>query len=352
MTEFFLQYGLFAAKFITVIAVFVLAIGFILSAAAARNSRSRENLEITNVNEKLEDLKESIQSEILSKDELKALNKERKQQDKKDRKEEKARLKSGETEPSKPRLFVIRFDGDMHASEVENLRDSITTILTVAKHPDEVLVIVESSGGVVHNYGLAASQLVRVKQHGIRLTISVDLVAASGGYMMACVGDEIIAAPFAVLGSIGVLAEVPNFHKLLKRFDVDIEHHTAGEYKTTLTMLGKNTDKGREKFQEELEEVHVLFKNFVSENRPILDINKIATGEAWYGSQALELKLVDKLQTSDDFLVEKSANSDVFEVSFSVNESIRDKINAMISKSVSTIIDQLCYKLSRKNVQL
>ncbi len=349
MADFFFQYGLFAAKFITVIALIVVGIGLIVSIAAARGSKSRETLEIENINDKLEDYKSAIEAEILSKEEYKALQKERKQQEKKERKEEKARAKSGETEPIRPRLFVVRFEGDMHASEVENLRDSITTILSIVKPSDEILVIVESSGGIVHNYGLAASQLVRVRQHGVRLTIAVDLVAASGGYMMACVADEIIAAPFAVLGSIGVLAELPNFNKFLKRFDIDIEHHTAGEYKTTLTMLGKNTDKGREKFQEELEEVHTLFKTFVAQNRPVVDISKIATGEAWYGSQALELKLVDRLMTSDDYIVQKSANSDIYEISFQVHETLKDKISAMLYKSVYKAMENIWYKMSNKH---
>lgn len=348
MAEFFFEYGLFAAKVFTFLGLIVLAFGVILSLTAGRNQKSRETLEIENINDKLEDYKNAIESEVLTKEEFKALSKERKKQDKQEKRKQKNRLKLGETEPERSRLFVIKFDGDMHASEVENLRDSITTILSIAKSPDEILVIVESSGGLVHNYGLAASQLVRIKQHGIRLTISVDLVAASGGYMMACVGDEIIAAPFALLGSIGVLAEVPNFNRFLKRFDVDIEHHTAGQYKTTLTMLGKNTDKGREKFQEELEEVHVLFKKFVSENRPILDINKVATGEAWYGTQAQELKLVDRLMTSDDFIVDKSENCDVFEVSFQVNESLRDKLTAMLYKSTSVALERLWFKFTRK----
>ena len=108
-------------------------------------------------------------------------------------------------------------------------------------------------------YGLAASQMQRIRDKKLKLTVCVDKVAASGGYMMAVVADKIIAAPFAVLGSIGVLAQVPNFHRLLKKHDVDFEMLTAGKYKRTLTMFGENTDKGREKFQEDIEDTHVLF---------------------------------------------------------------------------------------------
>lgn len=348
MAEFFIEYGLFAAKLITFVALAVIGIGLIISIAAGKTSKERESLEIENINDKLEDLKDQIEASVLTKEEYKAALKKRKKEERQERKERKQRFKAGEEEPYKPRLFIIRFDGDMHASEVENLRESITTILTIAKEIDEVLLVMESSGGIVHNYGLAASQLERIKAKKIKLTVAVDLVAASGGYMMACVANQILAAPFALIGSIGVLAEVPNFNGLLKKHDVEIEHHTAGEYKTTLTMLAKNTDKGRKKFQEEIQEVHDLFKEFVSMNRPKLDIAKIATGEAWYGVKALELALVDEIKTSDDYIVEKSEQLDIFEVSIQVNEGLKDKLHALLYKSTSAVLEKLFYKFSNK----
>lgn len=348
MADFFIQYGLFAAKIVTLVGVIVIGFGLIIAIAASKVSKSDESLEVENINDKLEDYKDQIEAAVLTKEEYKAQQKKRKKDEKQERKERKARLKLGEEDPYKPRLFIVRFEGDMHASEVENLRESITTILSVAKEMDEVLVIIDSPGGIVHNYGLAASQLVRIKEKNIKLTIAVDLIAASGGYMMACVADQIIAAPFAVLGSIGVLAEVPNFYHLLKKHDIDIEHHTAGEYKTTLTLLAKNTDKGREKFQEELQDVHVLFKDFVAANRPQLDINKVATGEAWYGTKALELGLVDMIQTSDDYIIEKAANSDVFEVSIQVEESLKNKLSNLLYKSTSSALEKVFYKFSHK----
>jgi len=348
VAHFFIEYGLFAAKMLTLVVLIVVSIGFIIAMAASKVQKNRETLEIENINDKLEEFQDALESEILSKEEYKALIKQRKKSDRQERKERKARLKLGEEDPYRPRLFVIRFEGDIHASEVENLREAITTILCVAKEMDEVLLIMESGGGIVHNYGLAASQLSRVKSKNIKLTIAVDLIAASGGYMMACVADKILAAPFALLGSIGVLAEVPNFYNLLKKHNIEIEHHTAGEYKTTLTMLAKNTDKGRDKFQEELQDVHILFKKFVSENRSQLDIDKVATGEAWYGSKALELGLVDEIKTSDDYILEKNADMDIFEVSIQVPEGLRDKIHALLYKSVSSVLEKVWYKFSHR----
>ncbi len=343
MGEFFFNYGLFAAKVITFFVLLLGAIAVILMLLSSRE-RNGESIEIEKLNDKFDNLKEALESELLSKDEQKALKKEKKKQEKEEEKLIKKRLKEGETEPLKPRLFVVRFEGDMHASAVQNLREEITAIITVAKPTDEVLVILESAGGLVHNYGLAASELDRIRKHPIPLTVSIDLVAASGGYLMASVANYIIAAPFAVVGSIGVLAQVPNFNRILKKHDIDIEQHTAGEYKTTLTLFGENTDKAREKFRQELEDTHRLFKEFVTLHRPSLDIEKLATGEHWYGSQALELKLIDEIITSDDYLLKMSRTKDIFEVSYVIQVPFTDKITSFL-QGVSSRLSKFAFNL-------
>lgn len=351
MAEFFFEYGLFAAKVITFILVLLIAIVAFVLILSGRE-RDNETIEIEKINDKFDAMRDALEAEVLSKEELKALKKQRKKEEKDEEKAHKKKLKEREKaqsngtleisdknrsddeddtsendEMERGRLFVLRFMGDMQASEVESLREAITSVVLVAKPSDEVLVILDSAGGLVHNYGLGASQLRRLREHNIPLTVSVDLVAASGGYMMACVANKIIAAPFAVVGSIGVLAQIPNFNRLLEKYDVDIEQHTAGEFKTTLTMLGKNTDKARRKFQEELEDTHVLFKRFVKENRPILDIDKLATGEHWYGTEALNLKLIDEVMTSDDYLLNKSKHADIYEVNYLISESLSEKLS-------------------------
>lgn len=349
MTQFFLEYGLFFAKSITVLLA-VVAVVLVIAGAVNSKKQHDSDIEIENINEKLDELKSNLESEMLSKEDYKAHKKAKKKEKKQEKKNEKKQKKSAELDTEeKPKLFIARFEGDMQASEVDTLREVITGILTVAKDKDEVLVVLESCGGIVHNYGLGASQLARIKAHGLKLTVAVDLVAASGGYMMACVADKIIAAPFAVLGSIGVLAELPNFYRILKKHDIDIEHHTAGDYKTTLTMLGENTDKDREKFREELEDTHQLFKEFVKSNREIIDIDNIATGEHWYGTKALELKLVDELQTSDDYILASRESKDIFEVSYEIQESLKDKISEIISGSISKALSSTLYKLSSLN---
>ena len=237
-------------------------------------------------------------------------------------------------EPRRPRVFVLDFDGDMQASQVDQLREEVSAILPVVGESDKVLLRLESGGGVVHGYGLAASQLMRLKDAGITLTISVDKVAASGGYMMACVGDEIIAAPFAILGSIGVVAQLPNFHRLLKKNDIDFEMHTAGEYKRTLTIFGENTDKAREKFQADIDDIHVLFKDFVSSNRPVVAIEEVGTGEFWFGQRALEKNLADRLCTSDSFLVEHLEGYDLIEVRYRAKRSWQEKLSLAAEMAV------------------
>jgi len=296
--EFFFEYGLFAAKVITFVLI-VLAAIVVLVLVVSNREQEQESIEIEKINDKFDSMRDALEAEILSKEELKILKKNKKKQDKEETKAQKQRIKEGNLDAIRPRLFLMNFIGDLQASAVDTLRESITAILCAIKPEDEVLVTIDSPGGMVHNYGLAASQLKRIRDRNIPLTVSVDLVAASGGYLMAAMANKIIAAPFAVVGSIGVLAQVPNIHRLLEKFDIDVEQHTAGEYKTTLTLMGKNTEKARQKFREELEETHVLFKEFVHEHRPQLDIDKIATGEHWYGSQALALNLIDEIMTSD-----------------------------------------------------
>mgnify|MGYP005990259989 CR=1 FL=1 len=281
----------------------------------------RQHIEIRQLNDQYDNQAESIKAVILSNDEQKAEKKQLKKKKKLDKKKTK-----GQADDPKRRVYVLDFDGDIKASATDNLRNSISAILTVAGEQDEVLLRLESGGGMVHSYGLAASQLQRITDRGIRLTIAVDKVAASGGYMMACVANRIIAAPFAVIGSIGVLAQIPNFHRLLKDNKVDFELLTAGEHKRTLTMFGENTDEQREKFMEELEDTHALFKSFVSEHRPDVEIASVATGEVWYGQRALNKKLVDELKTSDSYIMEAVHQADVFQLDFVHKKSWQEKL--------------------------
>jgi len=328
--EFIYEYGLFLAQAVTLVAAILIVVAGLVSLGQRQKAELHEgHIEVRNLNEKYQQISDSIQHMVTDPDEFKASHKlEKKTAKQEAKKAKKARKKSaGETSPERrKRLYVLAFDGDLKASATDNLREEISAVLPQAQEGDEILVKVESPGGLVHGYGLAASQLQRIRSADVQLTIAVDKVAASGGYMMACVADRIVAAPFAVLGSIGVLAQLPNFHRLLKKNDIDFELFTAGEYKRTVTMFGENTDKGREKFSEELEETHDLFKNFVSANRPALDIAKVATGEVWYGQQALDEGLIDELATSDAFVQERLKDWDVYEVKFVHKKNWQEKL--------------------------
>jgi serine protease SohB len=337
MLEFLTDYVGFLLKLISV----ALVIGFLLAMIASGKRKSQPgSLSVTKLNESYDAMKAELDHQLLDKKVLKGIEKEKK---KKEKLEKKAQKKSPKTdEKEKKRLYVLDFDGDIKASAVETMREEITAILSVAKSQDEVVVRLESGGGVVHGYGLAASQLQRIREANIPLTICVDKVAASGGYMMACVADKIIAAPFAILGSIGVVAQIPNVHRLLDKSLIDVELHTAGRYKRTLTMLGENTEEGREKFKQDLEDTHGLFKRFVSSQRPQLDIEDIATGDTWYGSEALENKLVDVVMTSDAYLVSHYANADVIQVVYKQPKGMAERLglsffSALEQKAVSWI---------------
>ncbi|TXH03941.1 MAG: protease SohB [Nevskiaceae bacterium] len=327
VTDFLFQYGLFLAKTVTLVAAVVLAAAGFFALLREARDHGHDRLEIRNINERYESMADTLNHELLQEAEIKQLHKQRKA-------EEKARQKVARQghQPPRPRVFALSFDGDLNASPVESLREEISAVLQVARKEDEVLLKLESEGGLVHAYGLAASQLTRIRDRKIRLTVAVDKVAASGGYLMACVADRILAAPFAILGSIGVVAQLPNFHRLLKKNEVDFELHTAGQYKRTLTLFGENTDEARSKFREELEDTHALFKAFVIENRPTLDIEKVATGEHWFGTRALSLRLVDEIKTSDDYLLDRSREADIYEVKYRRRQSLSDRLSGGLLK--------------------
>ncbi|MDU8924840.1 protease SohB [Pasteurellaceae bacterium LIM206] len=329
-------YGLFILEILTILLVIA---GIAVMIFAMKQQKSAAGtLQLTDLAKEYEENSKKLQDFYLSEDERKAAQKARKKADKTKAKEAKEKRKKGEGTPQKPRVFVVNFKGDIHASETTALREEISTILTVADPAaDEVLLRLESPGGVVHGYGLAASQLARLKQKGIKLTVAVDKVAASGGYMMACVADKIVSAPFAIIGSVGVVAQIPNIHRLLKKHDVDVDVMTAGEYKRTVTVLGENTEKGKQKFQQELEETHALFKSFVSNNRPQVDIERIATGEHWFGQQALELNLVDEIATSDDLILAAIKEKSVVEVKYNLKKSLMQKFGKQMEESADNL---------------
>ncbi|ALD01370.1 MAG: protease SohB [Acinetobacter sp.] len=244
------------------------------------------------------------------------------------------------------KVYVLDFKGDTAASAVENLREEITLILATAKAGrDRVVVRLESPGGMVHSYGLAAAQLVRLRDAGFNLTICVDKVAASGGYMMACIANEIVSAPFAVLGSIGVVAQIPNFNRLLKEKNIDFELYTAGQYKRTVTMFGENTEEGKAKFEQELQQTHELFKHFVEKYRPQLNVELVATGEHWYGKDALELSLVDQLQTSDEYLLSLLTQHDVYMIDTRRKPTFGEKLGLQAAQMADGLIPAVMNKV-------
>jgi serine protease SohB len=310
----------------------------ILIALLAAKAQGKSELEIELLHKKYKHFGQALKAATLTKEE-------RKEEKKKDKKDEKEKKKE-----HLRKVFVVDFDGDLKASAADQLREEISAVLNVATPQDEVVVRLESPGGVVHGYGLAASQLLRVREKGIPLTICVDKVAASGGYLMSCVGTKILAAPFAIVGSIGVVAQVPNFHRILKKHDVDFKEYTAGEFKRTVTILGEITPKGEEKFKEQLEQTHLLFKEWVHSYRPQLDMSKIATGEYWYGKQAKELGLVDEIRTSDDYLLGQMDHNQIIKVSFAKKQKLAEKLSGILGRSAHGAILKLFEDLERKTL--
>ncbi|MDP3704762.1 MAG: protease SohB [Legionellaceae bacterium] len=301
--EFLTEYGLFLLKAFTI----VVALLFLVAGLCAVSRKPKPKLEITYLNEQYEDIKNRMEKETLG---IKSKKKKKKKKEKED----------------KPSLYLIDFSGDIKASQVDELREEVSAVLSVATQRDEVVVRVESPGGTVNGYGLAASQLQRIRDRNIPLTVCIDKIAASGGYLMSCVANQIIAAPFAILGSIGVVAQMPNFHRWLQKNDIDVELLTAGEYKRTITLFGKNTEKGRKKFQEDLEGIHQVFRNYIMMNRDIVNIDEVATGEHWLAKDALDLKLVDALQTSDEYINQKISTFNAYKIKMLCKQSLVTKL--------------------------
>lgn len=312
---------------IVVIAIIIVLLVF-FSLTQRNKNNGRPKIRVKKLNSFYESLKNTLQETILDKKELKQQEKASKKATKK-------------SNTPRKKVYVLNFNGDVKASQVEALRHEITAVLTVATPEDEIIIRLESPGGMVHGYGLAASQLKRIRDAAIPLTITVDKVAASGGYMMACVANKIIAAPFAIIGSIGVVVQLPNFNKLLEKNHIEYEQLTAGEYKRTLTLFGKNTEKGREKLQEEIEETQALFKAFIRENRPQVNIEEVATGEHWFGQQAINKALIDELKTSDDYLFDLSKIADLYEISQHRKQTLSERFSKVVSLSYDAISNKI-----------
>lgn len=319
MLDALMHLGFFTAKALIIVILILVLVAGLLAIVSRGKAKLKGRLIIKNLNEKYQETKEDLFQQISSKNVFKKFLKDNKKLAKKDKKKPSENVKT---------IFVLNFIGDMRASAVSSLREEITAILSVATPQDEVLVRLESPGGLVNAYGLAASQLLRIREKQIPLTVAIDKMAASGGYLMACVADKILAAPFAIIGSIGVIVQLPNFHRLLKEKHIDFEQYTAGEFKRTITMFGKNTEEGREKLQQDIEEIHALFKDLIVTYRPQIDIQKVATGEHWLGQQAINLKLIDDLQTSDAYLYDRSIDAKLFEVCFETKKSLASRLTA------------------------
>lgn len=309
MTNLIYAYVFFLLKILTITILILIIISVIIIIHTKVKS-----IELININKKYNILRKNLYIDI-DKKKIKDLT-----------------LENKILKKIKKNLIILNFSGDMYASEIENLKDIISLIILNKTSIDEVVLKLTSGGGLVSNYGLAASHLKRLTDAQINLTISIDTIAASGGYMMACVAKKIIASNFAIIGSIGVLAIVPNINKLLNKHNIDIEYHTSGEFKNTLSILGKNTDTGRKKFIESLENTHILFKNFIKEHRPQVDISNLSTGEYWYGQDAIKFQLIDEILTSDEYIISKLNDTNIYEIK--LKENLKNKIRTTIKTNV------------------
>lgn len=345
MQQFLAEYGVFLAETVTVVVALLVLVTAVAGAAQRMRPPTEGHLEVRKLNERYREMRDAVQAVC---EEPKVAKKRRKRE----AKEEKSRQRAAAQDAATPRkrLFVLRFEGDMRAHAVVSLREEVSAVLAAAAPGDEAVVLLESGGGMVHAYGLAAAQLARIRERGIPLTACVDKVAASGGYLMACVADTIVAAPFALVGSIGVVAQLPNFHRLLRKHDIDYEMLTAGQYKRTLTLFGENTEEGRRKFGEEIEDIHRLFQEYIARYRPALDVPAVATGEAWFGERALGRGLVDRLGTSDALLQAAAGTSDLVEIRFVERKGFAERFGVAVEGTIARGVERALDGLRRGEV--
>lgn len=333
MNEWLMDFGMFVAQLLSLAVIVLLVVAVVAKVRGSESGRARLHLE------ELNDVRRQRRRQMNL---ATSSPGDRKRWIKRFRKEDKAARKrgQGDGEATQQTVWVIDFHGDLRASGTERLAEEVSVILDAAAQGDEVVIRLESAGGLVHAYGLAAAELDRLRDASLTTTVCVDKVAASGGYLMACGADQLRAAPLAVLGSIGVVAQLPNVHRLLKRHDIDVEVLTAGRYKRTLTVFGENTEEGREKFLEELDNVHELFKKHVAERRPGLDIEAIATGETWFGSEAKERGLVDALGTSEAYLTERMGEARVISLKLVSRRKLGQRLGLAVSQGVERAVER------------
>jgi len=312
------------AAFLVKALIIVAAIGglALLIARLARSAEPKDQeIKVRSLDERYDDMRDAMDATLLDKRERKALAKAHK-------KEVKATAKARRGQEPGKRIYVLAFKGDMRASAVKRLGAEIDAVLIAARpETDEAVIRIESPGGTVTGYGLAAAEILRLRERKIKVTASVDQVAASGGYMMACAADRIVAAPFAVVGSIGVVAPVPNLHRLLQKNQIDFEEMTAGEFKRTVSVLGEITPAGREHFRGKLDATHDAFKAHVAQCRPNVDIAQVANGDYWLAREALPLGLVDEIMTGDDLLFRARDGARLYEVTTEARKTLLERLS-------------------------
>jgi len=336
---FWLDIAAFTIKALIIVAALG-GLAFLIARFARSSEPKDEEIKVRSLNERYDDMRDAMNAELLDRKQRKALVKARK-------KEAKAAAKARRNQEPGKRIYVLAFKGDMRASAVKRLGHEIDAVLTVARPgTDEVVLRLQSPGGTVTGYGLAAAEILRLRERKIKVTASVDQVAASGGYMMAVAADHIVAAPFAVVGSIGVVAPVPNLHRLLQKNEIDFEEMTAGEFKRSVSVLGEITPAGREHFRGKLEDTHGAFKHFVQQCRPNVDIDRVANGDHWLASEALALGLVDELSTGDEYLFRARDGARLYEVSTAARKTLVQQLLSGIGGAARAAADFVRAKLS------
>lgn len=257
--------------------------------------------------------------------------------------------KSGDEKTGEPgKVAVLKFKGDIRASARFAFAKLVDEVVLNAREFKEVVVVVESPGGGVSEYGMLFAELERMRkcEENFQLTVVVDTVAASGGYLMSLPAHKILAAPFAMVGSIGVVSFIPNIRELLEANKIKPRTFTAGDFKRTVTLTDEGDEKSAEQYKQQLALIHEQFKQALKKYRPQVELEKVATGEAWLASTTVEkeLQLVDGLNTSHALLLEMNQSFDLVEYSSKAERKTFLKRILGCDDENQSIVDQIVTK--------
>ncbi|WP_343192796.1 S49 family peptidase [Buchnera aphidicola (Taiwanaphis decaspermi)] len=231
----------------------------------------------------------------------------------------------------KSNLYILDYNDKIKKNKIKKLREEISSIILVAKKNDEVLLRLENTSDIVYEYGLVIAQLQRLRKKGIKLIISIDKIVSNGGYIIACVADHISASPFSIIGPINIVVNIPNIDKYTQTSNLNNQLNDCNTF-TKLTLIKNNTKIYVNKIFNKLDIKKYIRNSFIKDMRPSLNLNKIFNQNYWIGENAINEKLIDSINTSDDILFSKKDTHNLLKIKYVYKSNIVEKYIVTLNK--------------------